>query len=129
MTTPAEHWRHLLRGELLTARKQRDTVRVAALRSALAAVDNAETPESTVVSAQPGRPGTPTGTVAGSVQGLGAAEVARRVLSDEQIRSLLTAEVDERVGAAATADAGGFPDRAATLRGEAEVLEALLGNV
>ena len=127
MTTPAGHWRHLLRGELLTARKQRDTVRVAALRSALAAVDNAETPESAVVSTVPA--GTPAGTIAGSVSGLGAAEVARRVLSDDHIRSLLTAEVDDRVSAAAVADAGGFPDHAATLRSEAEVLEALLGNV
>ncbi|BCI52455.1 hypothetical protein NIIDNTM18_17330 [Mycolicibacterium litorale] len=122
MITPADRWRHLLRGELLNARKQRDTVRVAALRSALAAVDNAETPDDARVA-------TGTGPIAGSVAGLGAAEVARRTLSDQHIRALLTAEVDERVSAAADAAAGGFPERAALLRSEAEVLTGLLSDV
>ncbi len=36
-----------LRAHLLAARKARDTVRVSTLRSALAAIDNAETPDST----------------------------------------------------------------------------------
>ncbi|MGE2712704.1 glutamyl-tRNA amidotransferase [Mycolicibacterium litorale] len=122
MTTPADRWRHLLRGELLTARKQRDTVRVAALRSALAAVDNAETPDDAHAPAG-------NGPIAGSVAGLGAAEVARRTLSDEHIRALITAEVDERVSAADAADAGGFHEHAALLRSEAEVLTGLLSDV
>ncbi len=42
MTQPAEIWRALLRRSLMTARKQRDTVRVSALRSMLGAIDNAE---------------------------------------------------------------------------------------
>lgn len=110
-TQPAEIWRALLRRSLMTARKQRDTVRVSALRSALAAIDNAETPdEDAIVS-------------------LGGAEVARRVLSDEQIRSIVRSEIDERLSAAFECTAGGRADRAATLRAEASVLTALLGDV
>lgn len=121
MLTPADRWRAVLRTELLTARKRRDTVRVAALRCALAAVDNAETPDDTHVEASIG------GTVAGSVAGVGAAEVARRTLGEDEIRTLLQAEIDERHAAATQADAGGFTDRADTLRSEAAVLTGLLG--
>lgn len=111
MTQPAEIWRALLRRSLTTARKQRDAARVAALRSALAAIDNAETP------------------AADAVISLGGAEVARRVLSDEQIHSLVRAEIDERLGAAFDCIAGGRSDRAVTLRAEARVLAELLGDV
>ncbi|WP_197373912.1 glutamyl-tRNA amidotransferase [Mycolicibacterium baixiangningiae] len=121
MTTPAEHWRTVLRSALLAARKQRDAVRTAALRSALAAVDNAETPADTAGHQLL------SGAIAGSVAGLGATEVARRVLTDDEIRSLLRAEVDERLSAAAEVDAGGFGERAEALREEAAVLTELLG--
>ncbi|TFV60305.1 glutamyl-tRNA amidotransferase [Mycobacterium sp. PS03-16] len=121
MITAADRWRDALRAELLTARKRRDAVRVSALRCALAAVDNAETPDVAAVHI-------PTdGPVAGSVAGLGATEAARRVLGEEEIRALLRAEVEERHTAAAQAEAGGFPDRADALRAEAAVLTGLLG--
>jgi uncharacterized protein YqeY len=121
--TAAQDWRTTLRDALLAARKERDAVRVSALRSALGAIDNAETPDGAAVDAPA------SGTIAGGVLGLGAAEVARRELSDAQIRDLLRAEIDERSAAARQIVAGGNPERAATLRAEAEVLTDLLGDV
>lgn len=121
--TAAQHWRTKLRDALLAARKDRDTTRIAALRSALGAIDNAETPDGVQLDAPL------SGTIAGSVTGLGAAEVARRELSDAQIRDLLRAEVDERLAAAEQAAAGGHADRADILRAEAAVLTASLGDV
>ncbi|MCT7659115.1 GatB/YqeY domain-containing protein [Mycobacterium deserti] len=121
--TAAQNWRTTLRGALLTARKDRDTTRVAALRSALSAIDNAETPDGVGVDAPSSE------AIAGGVVGLGAAEVARRELSDEQIRTLLRTEVDERLSAAEQFTAAGHPERAAALRAEATVLTDLLGDV
>ena len=69
------------------------------------------------------------GTIAAGVVGLGAADVARRELSDAQIRELVHAEIDERLTAARDFTVGGHPKRAATLRAEAAVLSDLLGDV
>jgi uncharacterized protein YqeY len=128
--TAAQHWRTTLRDALLAARKDRDAARVSALRSALSAIDNAgAVPTATLRSAAPVSPDAPSsGTIAHGVVGLGAAEVARRELSDEQIRSLLHGEVDERLAAAKQIDAN-HTERAATLRTEAAVLSDLLGDV
>ncbi len=122
-TQPAQRWRQTLRDELLRARKTRNTTCVSALRSALSAIDNAETPDNARVDAPS------SGTIAGGVAGLGAAEVARRELSDAQIRELLNAEIDERLTAARAFTAEGHTERAATLRSEAAVLGDLLGSV
>lgn len=121
--TAAQLWRQTLRDALLAARKERDATRVSALRSALSAIDNAETPDAAVVDAPASE------AIAGGVVGLGAAEVARRELSDTQIRDLLRAEVDERLAAAEQVSGGGHTERAATLRAEAAVLTDLLGDV
>ena len=120
--TAAQQWRTTLRDALLAARKDRDATRVTALRSALSAIDNAETPGDARVDAPS------SATIAGGVVGLGAAEVARRELSDAQIRSLLHGEIDERLAAAKQIDAS-HTERAATLRAEAAVLSDLLGDV
>jgi uncharacterized protein YqeY len=130
---PAQQWRTGLRSALLAARKARDSVRVAALRSALSAIDNAgAVPTATLGTATPADRDlatTSSGTIAGAAVGLGAAEVARRELSDAQIRSLLRAEVDDRLTAAEQVTAGGHAERATTLRAEAAVLADLLGDV
>ncbi|HKP44788.1 glutamyl-tRNA amidotransferase [Mycobacterium sp.] len=96
---------------------------VSALRSALSAIDNAETPDGAGVDASA------SDTVAGAVVGLGAAEVARRELSDAQIRMLLHAEIDEWLTAADDFTAHGHAQRASALRAEAAVLTGLLGDV
>jgi uncharacterized protein len=119
----ADEWRTRLRTALLAARKDRDTARISALRTALGAIDNAETPDGVQVDASA------SGTIAGAVVGLGTAEVARRELSDEQIRGLLRAEVDERLGAADEFTAGDHAERATRMRTEAAVLTDLLGDV
>jgi uncharacterized protein YqeY len=119
---PAQLWRRTLRDALLAARKNRNATRVSALRSALSAIDNAETPNDALVDAPSSE------TIAGGVVGLGAAEVARRELSDAQIRALLHAEIDERLAAAKQIDTS-HTERAATLRTEAAILSDLLGDV
>jgi uncharacterized protein len=116
-------WRTRLREALLSARKDRDAARVSALRSALSAIDNAETPDDVLLNAQSSE------TIAAGVVGLGAAEVTRRELSDTQIRDLVHAEIDERLAAARDYTAGGHTNRAASLRAEAAVLSDLLGDV
>lgn len=121
-SAPAQRWRATLRSDLLHARKQRDTVRVAAIRSALSAIDNAETPDTAHTSTRIDGP------IAHSVAGLGAAEVARRELTEAEILALLRAEIDERIGAATQFSAGGHADRAARLRAEAAVLDGLLAG-
>src|SRR3954464_9952853 len=116
-------WRTRLREALLSARKDRDAARVSALRSALSAIDNAETPDDVLLNAQSSE------TIAAGVVGLGAAEVTRRELSDTQIRDLVHAEIDERLAAARDYTAGGHTNRAASLRAEAAVLRDLLRDV
>jgi hypothetical protein len=64
---PAAHWREKLRPLLLAARKERDATRVSALRSALSAIDNAETPDA-------GHLDVPTG---GTIAGSGARRTGR----------------------------------------------------
>lgn len=117
--TSAHQWRTRLRDALLAARKDRDATRVSALRCALSAIDNAEAVPTATVEAHASQ------TIAGGVVGLGAAEVARRELTDTQIRRLLRGEVDERLAAAQQVTA----ERAATLRAEAAVIAAVLGDV
>jgi uncharacterized protein len=109
MTQPAEIWRALLRRSLMTARKQRDTVRVSALRSMLGAIDNAEAVD--------------------VAQLAGVTEVARRELSEEQIRELMRTEIDERMTAANDYVEHGRAEQAAALRAEATVVADLLGDV
>jgi hypothetical protein len=119
---PAAHWREKLRPLLLAARKDRDPIRVSALRSALSAIGNAETPDA-------GHLDVPSASaIAGSVAGLGAAEVPRRVLTYAEIRTLLRAEIDDRLLAADQIDAGGHSERATAVRAGAAVLVDLLGG-
>ena len=120
---PADEWRTRLRDALLAARKDRDATRTSALRSALAAIDNAETPDGPTLDAPTG------GKIAGGVVGLGAAEVTRRNLTDEQIRALLRNEIDERQTAADEFTTGGHAQRARSLHDEAAVLIDLMGDV
>ncbi|MDA2890774.1 GatB/YqeY [Mycolicibacterium sp. BiH015] len=116
---PADRWRTELRSRLLVARKNRDALRTSVLRSVLSAVDNAETPRGPIPQA---------GAIADSAAGVGAAEVARRVLTDAEIRLLIRQEIDDRLGAAEQT-ASSRPERTSMLREEARILAAILAEV
>lgn len=61
-------------------------------------------------------------TFAGTVAGVGAAEVERRSLSQAQMEAIVRAEIADRETAAAGYERAGQLDRAERLRAEAEVL-------
>jgi uncharacterized protein YqeY len=112
--------RQRLRTALPIALKARDRLTVAVLRSTLAALDNAE------AVAGPAPDGSSLA-IERTPLGAGAAEVPRRVLTEEQVERLVRAEIAEREAAALDYERAGRTDRAQQLRGEAEVLSAHLG--
>jgi uncharacterized protein YqeY len=116
-----EGLRDRLRRALPAAMKARDRPAVAALRSALAAIDNAEAVEA---AAPPTGAGTPA--FAGTVPGVGAAEAERRRLTPGEMEQLLRAEVADREAAARTYEQAGQAEQAARLRTEARILGSYL---
>jgi uncharacterized protein len=114
--------RDALRRDLASAMKAREPDAVSALRTAIAAIDNAE-----AVPAPDESTATTSGHIAGARAGLGAAEAARRNLSDGQQQAILR---DQIAGYAADADryeALGQQDVAGRLRARARLLTAYLG--
>ena len=118
--TPAE-FRALLRRDLTAAMKARQAEAVSALRTALAAIDNAE-----AVEMPPDDAAMTSGPVAGARAGVGSTEAARRELSIAEVRALLQEQVVERLAAADQYESLGKGDTADGLRREAEVLQAYL---
>ena len=113
--------RDRLQAGLVAAMKAKDRVAVAAIRSALAAVANAE--------AVPGAaPTTAGGTmhVAGAERGVGAGDVPRRELSELDVVDLVDTEIADRRAHADEYDTHGQSDAAERLRAEAAVLEGFL---
>ncbi len=113
---------------LRAALKARDTAAVSALRSALAAIGNAEAlPVPAAPHAGRDRPlGRPASQyLADSVAGLGAAEADRRVLTETDIVGIVRTEIAERRAAAASYEQAGHADRADRLRREADALAAV----
>ena len=113
-----------LRRDLARALAARDAVATSALRTALAAVENAAAADPALAP----RPATGGAPFAASVRGLGAAEVPRRDLTDAEVAEILRAEVAERLAAAADYDRIGHPERAGRLRDEAAVLTRSLSG-
>jgi uncharacterized protein YqeY len=111
-----------LRDDLKAALKARDSVATAALRSALAAIDNAEA----VPAGHPLDCATGNEHVAGSAAGLGTTEAARRHLTKADLRSIIENEVRERSAAATEYEQLGRNDFAERHRAEAEVLSRYL---
>jgi len=111
---------------LRTAMLAEDAVAVGALRSALGALANAEAVPIPPDAAGPQAPTHPR--LAGTTVGVGATEVDRRPLGDDEQRRVVQAEIDERLAAASQSDLGGRPDRGLRLRAEAEVLAAALND-
>jgi uncharacterized protein len=117
-----------LRTALSAAMRARDRPAVAALRTTLAAVANAE-----AVAVDPAHAGVVgdagvTGDVAfaGALAGLGTADVPRRELTADDVAAIVRAEAAERRSAAAGYERSGQVERAAALHVEADVLDALL---
>ena len=114
--------RQALRDALPGAMKAKDTPARNAIRSALAAIENAEavtvdTSGPTVASSEH---------VAGTNLGVGAAEAARVDLDDERILEIVSTERDERLAAAAEYRANGRDEQASDLEAEAAALDAFL---
>jgi uncharacterized protein YqeY len=107
---------------LRTAMHSRDQAAVAALRSALAAIANAEAVDAG------SRPAPVTGSehFAGAAAGLGAAEVARKELTEAAVREIVRAEIADRETAAGQYRRGGHAERADRLAAEIRALEAAL---
>jgi uncharacterized protein YqeY len=105
MNDAAAQMRARLRKQLIIAMKDRDTHAVAALRTAIAAIDNAE-------SIDP--------------EGITATEVARRDLSAHAVHTLLHHHVAEYLHEADGYDAVGQAQAAAALRRQAAVVRRFL---
>lgn len=113
--TPGPALRARLREALRAGMKSRDRVAVTALRSALAAVDNAE-------AVQTAAPAYQSPAIEESPVGVGVGDVERRVLTEADVMEIVRGEMTDREAAAADYDAAGRPDRAKSLRAEAQVL-------
>jgi len=116
---PANSVQDRLQRALRAALKARDPAAVSALRSALAAISNAEALPPPAATARRGSQ-----YVAGSVEGLGAAEASRRVLSENETAAIVSTEIAERRAAADRYERSGHADRAGRLRREADALAA-----
>jgi uncharacterized protein len=92
--------------DLRTAMKERDGVRVSAMRSLIAALDNAAAVP--IDDAQ----------VAG-----GSSEVPRKTLSEDDLLQVLALEMAERRNAALALEKHGCYEEAAVVRGELEIIE------
>ncbi|QIM22219.1 GatB/YqeY domain-containing protein [Phycicoccus sp. HDW14] len=112
--------RQSLAAALRPAMRARDSTAVAALRSALAAVANAE--------ALP----VPDAPAAGAIEqarvGVGAADAPRLELGEDDVRRIVRAEVTERESAAEVMAGHGRHDDVQRLRAEAAVLREHLGD-
>jgi uncharacterized protein YqeY len=115
-----------MRRGLTAAMKARDRRAVAALRSTLAAIDNAEAVDVTQVPPAGGGRPEGEGEIAGAALGVGAAEVERRTLMAAETETIVRREVAERETAAQAYERAGQAPPAERLRAEAELLSAYL---
>lgn len=104
-----------MRQALPEAMRARDKAAVSALRSTLAALDNAE-------AVPVGEAGLRGLALEQSPVGVGVTEAARRELSESDAVQIVRAEAAERLDAAAQLTSPAHADRAARLRAEAAVL-------
>ena len=99
--------------------KDRQTSEMSALRSALAAIANAEA----VPVVHAGDHGQP---IAGALAGLGAGEADRRLLGEQDVVDIVLDEITERLATAHLYDELGVATSASDLRLQAQVLRACL---
>jgi len=121
VTDDAQALRTALRLGLTTAMKSRDRDALAALRTAIAAIDNAG-----AVPAPEAAPPATSAHIAGARSGLGAAEAARRELSASELQDILRGQIAEHTSEAGRYDALGQADSAERLRRQAHALTPYL---
>jgi uncharacterized protein YqeY len=97
--------------------RTRDGIAVAALRSAIGAIDNAEAVD---------RSQAPAPIVREVRLGVGAGEVPRRELSEQEVINVVRAEIGDRIAAAAEYESLGRAKHASRLSAEAAVLQSFL---
>lgn len=119
----ADDLRVAMRRDLVVALKARDTDTVAALRTAIAAIDNAEAVDTSALPAC-----APDGPVAGATAGLGSSEVARRVLTVAEMQSVVSAIIAEYLDEAERYESTGHGEAAEVLRRQARVLRDYSGD-
>jgi uncharacterized protein len=119
--TSAEALRAALRRGLTAALKARQPDAVAALRTAIAAIDNAEA----VAAPDTSAPAT-SARIAGAHSGVGSAEAPRRRLDSGRVRSILRDQITEHTREADRYDALGRTDVARRLRDQARLLAQYL---
>lgn len=139
MTQADDDLRDRLRRALPAAMKARDRPAVTALRSALAAIDNAEAfdpdealPEGVYDVLEPAgwEPADPDADdvdaahpgFAGTIAGVGATEVERRSLTPKQVEGIVRAEIETREVAATVLEGVGKHEHAERVRAEMKVL-------
>ncbi|GAB3247200.1 GatB/YqeY domain-containing protein [Arthrobacter pigmenti] len=110
-----------MRRDLKAAMKARNQLAVAAIRSALSAIDNAEAVPIEHPVAENG-----SADVAGSAVGVGAAEAERRDLSAADMHAIVDTEVNDRIAVAIEYERADRGDAGGRLRAEAEVLRGYL---
>ncbi len=112
-----------LRTALTEALSSRDLIAAAAVRSALAAIGNAE---AVPPPAGSGSERASSEHVAGAVAGLGTAEAARRLLTEADIAAIVAAEIADRRSAADEYDRLARSEQSARLRQEADILSRMV---
>jgi hypothetical protein len=111
--------RAALRRGLVAALKARDAEALAALRTAIAAIDNAEAIPATDTQAP-----LTSADIAGASSGVGSTEAVRQSLSVGQLRDIVSEQIVEYAREADRYDLLGQPDAAQRLRHRARILAA-----
>lgn len=113
-----------IRAALKDAMKARDAELLSLWREVLGALDNAEAPALSTSALAPS-----SSSIAGAVEGVGAGDIARLVLSADDVSALIAREVQERRAAATSYTGLGRVDEAAALSRQASALEALFASM
>jgi uncharacterized protein len=113
-----------MRRDLTAALKAQDAVAMAALRSAIAAIENAEAVDASAAAPRD----TSSEHIAGATAGVGSSDVQRRILSDAEVDAIVGAQIEERSEAAAQYEKLGRGQEAQKLRREAAVLAAYVSR-
>jgi uncharacterized protein len=114
--------RSRMRQDLTAALKARDQTAVAALKSALAAIDNAEAVADDGTHSRESS----SAHIAGATAGAGSSDVPRRMLSEAEMQAIVRGQLEERHEAADLYERLGREDQATRLRREVAVLTRYL---